>query len=318
MTLGPFQREDEPLGGAGVDPSGLLLRAGHEPRDRRALVPTVGDGFGSVWLFSTPAAAELEWAFARECFMRTGRGLIDSFLGTDAALDLHETAYRLYVTNLGEFETGPRQSDDEQRRRQGATAPVSVTRDDHRLLLPVQGDHRLPRLAEWLSRMDRLAAFLAERLPELRTRLHRSKPMLAIYPGGGAQCARHVDNPTGRNGRVLSATLYLNPGWMVHDHSGCLRLWTQDQSSPAEVIAPLLDRLVFFWSDGRTPQAVDPAYRDRLAVSVWYSDATCAGVCSRCNCETTRRCCSVFYCSKECQLADWKNHKSSCVRRTKR
>ena len=53
-----------------------------------------------------------------------------------------------------------------------------------------------------------------------------------------ARCARHVDNPTGRNGRVLSA-LYLNPGWMVHDHSGCLRLWTQDQSSPAEVIAPL-------------------------------------------------------------------------------
>lgn len=300
------RRADELQGGPGVDPSGLLLRAGREPHDRRALVPTLDDGFGSVWLFAVPKVIpEHAWVAARERFETSGIGIIDEFMETDAALELHEYAYRLYVTHLSDFETSSAGRD---------SAGVEAIREDHRLQLSPD-DKRLPHLGEWLSRVDAFVAFLAERIPALGSASHRSRPMLVIYPGGGSTCSRHVDNPANRNGRILTMILYLNPGWIVQEHGGALRLWAPDQSSVVESVAPLLNRLVFFWSDSRTPHEVLATQRDRLAISMWYSDAKCAGKCSHCGQDTTRRCCTIFYCSKECQLADWKNHKAVCDRR---
>lgn len=40
--------------------------------------------------------------------------------------------------------------------------------------------------------------------------------MLTCYPGGGARYIRHVDNGN-RNGRKLTAILYLNPHWKEGD-----------------------------------------------------------------------------------------------------
>ena len=38
-------------------------------------------------------------------------------------------------------------------------------------------------------------------------------------------------------------------------------------------MAPLDGRLLLFWSDSRVPHEVLPTFKDRYAVSVWYSDA---------------------------------------------
>lgn len=39
-------------------------------------------------------------------------------------------------------------------------------------------------------------------------------------------------------------------------------------------IEPLFDRLLFFWSDRRNPHEVQPAYKTRYAITLWYFDAT--------------------------------------------
>ncbi len=43
-------------------------------------------------------------------------------------------------------------------------------------------------------------------------RCTRSDVMLAIYPGGGARFAKHIDN-TANDGRRLTLLCYLNPNW---------------------------------------------------------------------------------------------------------
>ena len=296
------RHEDQVLAGAeGVDAScPLLLRAGSGVRDRRAIIHRQSSGYGSAWLFTARAGPpELAWMDARERFARDGIGVIDEFVGAGLALSLHEAAYRLFCMRLSDFRSG----------RDGSGMRLHLTR---------QEQQQLPGLDSWILRLESLVSFLRQRLPELRAATHMSQPMLTIFPGCGACHPRHVENPDGRDGRILSATLYLNPGWLTGDHGGSLRIWTSDDSSVVSTIAPLLDRLALLWSDGRTPHEVMPAHRERLAVSVWFSDATCAGSCSRCGHETTRRCCGeAFYCSIDCQRADWACHKAVCARRLK-
>ena len=229
--------------------------AGREPRDRRALVPS-RDGFGSVWLFANRATpAERAWAAARERFDRTGAAIIDEFIGADAALDLHEAAYRLYVTQLDDFKSRSGDGDEGQH--------LSLAADDS----------RLGRLGEWLSRIDALLAYLTRTIPALSTATHRSRPVLTVHPGNRTGCAKHLDSQQKPSavcsGRVLSLALHLNPGWIEAEHGGGLRLW-----APAEepqTVSPVLDRLVVFRSSS-TPTEILPTERDRLALSVWFSD----------------------------------------------
>lgn len=144
----------------------------------------------------------------------------------------------------------------------------------------------------------------SERLQRCR---FRSWPMLATYEPGN-RYTYHLDNPRGRNGRLLTMVYYLNRGW-TSDDGGVLRLLrpptgsssadgegseagagsssaggeggetgggaeSEEKEVPSEVIAevvPTLDTLALFWSD-RVPHEVLPPTggSHRRAVSVWY------------------------------------------------
>ncbi|KAJ1407014.1 hypothetical protein B484DRAFT_456670 [Ochromonadaceae sp. CCMP2298] len=130
--------------------------------------------------------------------------------------------------------------------------------------------------------------------------------------GGPGLCrgyTRHCDNAVG-NGRKLTAILYLNDDWR-EGSGGELRifpdfsrgpgggsgvpgdapspgarvdrlrsllqgqrLWVEHkQTMPVEVtVAPLLNRLVLFWSDMRCPHEVLPCAFARRAVTLWFLD----------------------------------------------
>lgn len=96
--------------------------------------------------------------------------------------------------------------------------------------------------------------------------------MVACYPGSGAHYVKHVDNPN-RDGRCITAIYYLNLDWDVKNSGGLLRIfpegWREDRVADIE---PLFDRLLFFWSDRRNPHEVQPAYRTRYAITLWYFD----------------------------------------------
>jgi hypoxia-inducible factor (prolyl hydroxylase) len=92
---------------------------------------------------------------------------------------------------------------------------------------------------------------------------------VTCYPGNGARYVKHVDDPHGSRGRVLTLIAYSNPQWEP-GHGGALRLHVP---SGARDVEPRDRRLVLFWSDARAPHEVLPAHRERYAVSVWFSDA---------------------------------------------
>lgn len=96
----------------------------------------------------------------------------------------------------------------------------------------------------------------------------RAKAMVACYPGNGTGYTRHVDNPDG-DGRCLTVIYYLNQGW-GEDNGGKLRIYRENGHVDVE---PVLNRLLMFWSDGRNPHEVLPAYCTRYAITIWYFDA---------------------------------------------
>ena len=85
-------------------------------------------------------------------------------------------------------------------------------------------------LTKYLTKVDTLVAQLGPRVSQLRDIAHRSKAMVACYPGGGARYVRHCDNSceSGHgercNGRRLTAIIYLNEGWTLLN-GGELRLF---------------------------------------------------------------------------------------------
>jgi hypoxia-inducible factor prolyl hydroxylase len=100
----------------------------------------------------------------------------------------------------------------------------------------------------------------------------RSKAMLTCYPSNGKFYSKHVDNPNG-NGRRLTAIYYVNESdWNAKD-GGSLVIHGGTRGCEKVEIAPLLNRLVLFWSDSRCPHEVLPCYRDRFAITLWFIDS---------------------------------------------
>lgn len=100
----------------------------------------------------------------------------------------------------------------------------------------------------------------------------RTKAMVSCYPGSGTHYVKHVDNPN-RDGRCITTTYYLNKDWDAKTVGGLLRIFPQGWSNQVVDIEPILDRMVFFWSDRRNPHEVQPSFRTRYAITVWYFDA---------------------------------------------
>lgn len=120
-----------------------------------------------------------------------------------------------------------------------------------------------------------------------------SRPMATRY-ADGARYAMHFDNtchdgagPAARaagapcpNERRLTCVLYATLDWRPGD-GGELRLFRANRTGcPHErhalvraELAPVAGRLVVFFSDFRCPHEVLPAWRERLAVTVWYGRA---------------------------------------------
>ncbi|CAH0728100.1 unnamed protein product, partial [Brenthis ino] len=99
----------------------------------------------------------------------------------------------------------------------------------------------------------------------------RTKAMVACYPGSGSHYVKHVDNPN-KDGRCITAIYYLNLNWDVKRCGGLLRVFPEGTNQVAD-IAPIFDRMLFFWSDRRNPHEVQPAYETRYAITLWYFDA---------------------------------------------
>lgn len=98
----------------------------------------------------------------------------------------------------------------------------------------------------------------------------RSDAMMAIYPGGGARFARHIDNTAG-DGRRLTVLCYLNPDWEP-SQGGALRLWPPDGSNPVDVY-PFCGRLALFYSK-TVPHGVQRTMSVRHSVTLWCGQPT--------------------------------------------
>lgn len=98
---------------------------------------------------------------------------------------------------------------------------------------------------------------------------HRTKAMLACYPGNGTAYKCHIDNPSG-DGRCITAIYYMNKGWDMKTMGGVLRIYSK--SGQIANVEPKFNRLLLFFSDDRNPHEVLPAYAKRFAVTIWYFD----------------------------------------------
>ena len=110
------------------------------------------------------------------------------------------------------------------------------------------GDPLWRRLPDAMKRADTLVHELGQLGGDARDVASRSKAMCTVYPGAGARYVRHVDNPD-RNGRLLTALLYLNPDWQEGD-GGELRVFRCLRADGADAAA-------FADCDGRSLAAAD-------------------------------------------------------------
>ena len=104
------------------------------------------------------------------------------------------------------------------------------------------------RLPDAMKRADTLVRKLGRLGGDARNVVSRSQAMCTLYPGAGARYVRHVDNPD-RNGRLLTALLYLNPEWREGD-GGELRVFRCLRADGADAAA-------FADCDGRSLAAAD-------------------------------------------------------------
>ena len=146
--------------------------------------------------------------------------------------------------------------------------------DGHRIHPEVREDH-----VRWLDppgatpserRYFELMELLRQTLNrELTLGLFGFEAHLALYPLG-ARYRCHIDQFQNEGDRVLSTSLYLNPGWGVEDE-GSLRIYLDEpESAPFEDVLPVGGTLVCFLS-GRFHHEVLPSRRERLAATGWFT-----------------------------------------------
>ncbi|XP_014679770.1 PREDICTED: egl nine homolog 3-like [Priapulus caudatus] len=194
-----------------------------------------------------------------ETMLQHGVCVVDSFLGNGRGDDVLAEMRRLQAS--GVFTDGQVVGSRRSKRIRGDKISWLDGTEKH-----------APRVAHLLAMLDAIMLRVGRVLHEVNgTRISgRSKAMLACYPGNGTGYVRHIDNPNG-DGRVITCIYYLNKNWDSKEHGGLLRIYPEGQDRVAD-IEPILDRLLFFWSDRRNPHEVRPAYATRYAITVWYFD----------------------------------------------
>ncbi|TYZ63486.1 hypothetical protein PybrP1_006654 [[Pythium] brassicae (nom. inval.)] len=266
-----------------------------QPLGGSALLQVVGDDR----LPPLPSDEQLQALGA--ALQRDAVALLDDFIGRELSASVRADIEQLYTASRLEHGRGGPQSTAATVANSfqlGELAGGSTGRNLRYKMQHVRGDHVL-----WLDELDafcplsvrrvlrQLDRLVLERLPgfnaELRdSSLLRKKAMATCYPGTGARYTKHCDNPN-NNGRKLTAILYLNADWAPR-HGGELQLhvpprrrdelYSQlsgggDDSGLVTTVAPLMDRLLLFFSDRRVPHEVLPCLeRDRFALTVWYLD----------------------------------------------
>ncbi len=147
--------------------------------------------------------------------------------------------------------------------------PTEKVRED-KITWVEKGDTGCDYISRVLNRLDALMMVCRKRFGQY-TIQGRTKTMVACYPGSGTGYRKHVDNPN-NDGRCITCIYYLNKNWDVKKDGGLLRIYPVQFNQVAD-IEPKFDRLLFFWSDRRNPHEVQPSYRTRYAMTVWFLDA---------------------------------------------
>ena len=127
-------------------------------------------------------------------------------------------------------------------------------------------------LPGYVLKVSTLVKEMARFLPsELSGIKNRSRAMVTCYPPG-ARYTKHVDNG-GRqsNGRRLTTLLYLNENWEEGD-GGELAVYAPGGQPLLEIIPPIADRLIMFWSNERVPHEVLETCKERFTVTIWFFD----------------------------------------------
>jgi hypoxia-inducible factor (prolyl hydroxylase) len=138
-------------------------------------------------------------------------------------------------------------------------------------------DHGFKQMPIYMKKVDTLISELGQWDDSLTDIRNRSKAMVTVYPGGGAHYVKHCDNHCHSgdgdncNGRRLTTIIYLNPDWQPGD-GGELNIYhpAPRHDEIKQVVSPLGDRIVIFWSDYRVPHEVTHSKVARYAVTLWY------------------------------------------------
>jgi len=270
-----------------------------------ALAPLVAGG-GSWWSGGDALAAIADTLRSRN------HVVVDGFLGREGGLALRATIAAAWDDGLLQPAKVAQPGNGLNGQRSDRTRSDHIAWVDH----AAEGcGERWSSLAALVTNADTLVHALLRTAPDLGSSapagtaqaLSRMRPMVSRY-GAGASFARHADNHCGAdrrgphcNGRWLTAVYYANDGWAEAD-GGCLRLYRPQGEEPsgdgetgaadaeAEAaaaalagdaiadVAPLLDRLLLFFSDFRSPHEVLPAAAPRFATTLWYMERDAGSV----------------------------------------
>lgn len=131
----------------------------------------------------------------------------------------------------------------------------SIRGDDIRWI-----DEDCPIGMDYLGSIMSLAEYFNQ---ALYAGIRRSEAHYACYPAGfGYQW--HVDNPKGRDERVISAVFYLNDDWSDTDGGEILVI---DKQSQQQILTPKANRLVIF--DSNLRHQVNITNRRRFSIATW-------------------------------------------------